>query len=200
LREHREAREAEVRRAAAERERSLQTLAGFETAASNHAQQLIRNVKRHVFNAEMNENDNPTGLHAYTNGVLPRNVTVLLTIGDVNQVHILVWRSTESGAKCKWSSMFPKNMPNGMVCWFLLNTRDGGNYRLGNRPLVPPFVWPAINVGQSGTTNFPEYPGGEAAVRRAIAAAGGANYRTARERGATRYYLTSGDVEYTIAN
>jgi hypothetical protein len=200
LREHRAARMEAARRAAAQRERSLETLAAFEAAADRHAQQLIRNVKEHVFTAEMNDNGNPTGLHAYNNGALPRKVTVLLTIGDVNQVHLIVWRSTDSGAKCKWSTMFPKNMPNGMVCWYLLNARDGGNYRVGNRPDVPPFVWPAINIGQSGATNFPEYPGGEAAVRREIAAAGGANYRTAVERGVTRRYLTSGGVEYTIAN
>ena len=200
LADHRAARQEAARRAAVERVQSLATLAAFETAAETHGQQIVRNVKRHVFAAEMNENDNPTGLHAYNNGALPRNVTVMLTIGDVNQVHLIVWRSTESGTKCKWSTMFPKNMPNGMVCWYLLNARDGANYRIGNRPLVPPFVWQAINIGQSGATNFPEYPGGEPAVRRDIAAAAGANYRTAMQSGVTRRYLTSGGIEYTIAN
>jgi hypothetical protein len=88
-----------------------------------------------------------------------------------------------------------------MVCWYLLNARDSANYRVGNRPAVPPFTWQAITIGQSGTTNFPEYPGGEAAVRREIeTAAGRGNYRTATVSGSTKHYLTSGGVEYTFTN
>ncbi len=199
LRDYRAALAEAARQAALQRQRSQEILDAYATAARTHAQQVIRNVIGHIFTAEVRAAA-PSGLHAYTDGVLPANVNVLLTIGNVNQVHILVWTAAGAPGKCKWSSMFPQNMPQGMVCWYILNHRDGAHYRVGDRPAVPPWAWAVIAVGQSGDTNYPDYPGGEAAARTAISVAGGVNYRTANVNGATRRYLTSGAVEYTFSN
>ena len=199
LRDYRAALVEAARQAALQQQRSQEILDGYAAAARDHAQQVIRNVIDHVFTAEVRAAA-PSGLHAYTDGVLPANVNVLLTIGNVNQVHILVWTAAGAAGRCKWSSMFPQYMPQGMVCWYILNHRDGAHYRVGDRAAVPPWAWAVIAVGQSGDTNYPDYPGGEAAARTAISVAGGANYRTANANGAQRRYLTSGGVEYTFTN
>jgi hypothetical protein len=199
LRDYRAARAEAERQAALQRQRSQEILAGYATAARTHAQQVIRTVVDHIFTAEVRAAA-PSGLHAYTDGVLPANVNVLLTIGNVNHVHILVWTAAGAAGRCKWSSMFPQYMPQGMVCWYILHHRDGAHFRTGDRSAVPPHAWAAIAIGQSGTTNYPEYPGGEAAARTAISVAGGVNYRTAIVSGATRRYLTSGGAEYTFTN
>lgn len=199
LRDYRAALAEAARQAALQRQRSQEILDGYATAARTHAQQVIRTVVHHIFTAEVRAAA-PSGLHAYTDGVLPDNVNVLLTVGNVNQVHILVWTAAGAGAKCKWSSMFPQYMPQGMVCWYILNQRDGPHYTTGDRSAVPPHAWMAIAIGQSGATSYPDYPGGEAAARTAISVAAGANYRTAIVSGATRRYLTSGGTEYTFSN
>jgi hypothetical protein len=134
------------------------------------ANQRIAAIKNHVFHAEFNDYK-PKGLHAYTNGGLPAQVQALATYGDVNAVHVIIWthpRCVNDGSRyCKWSTMFPKNMPEGMVCWYLLNRRLGNNFPPNQRPsaeAVAPFSWGNLVVGQSGNTNFPEYAGGEGAV------------------------------------
>ncbi len=142
----------------------------------------------------------PTGLHAYTDGALPGGVTVLFTIGDVNQVHLLVWTNNGVRDRCKWSSMFPRNMRAGQVCWYLLNQRDSANYTSGARLAGTGLVWPAINVGQSGETTYPEYPGGEAAVRAAVSGAAGRNFSSRRESGVEHYFLISGPNTFMFTN
>jgi hypothetical protein len=189
-----------ARRAEETRQGSLRALAKFVDDAENRKGPLIKKIKHHIFEAQ-HEEGVPKGLHAYTNGAVPANATLLLTVGSTASVHVIVWTIAErTPGKCKWSTMFPINLHQGMVCWFLLHKRLPDDYPTGERPAVPPFEWPAIDVGQSGETNFPIYPGhGEAEVRAAIKR-GATSSREVTARSVTTLFITVGGREYQVVN
>lgn len=117
----------------------------------------------------------------------------------MNEVHVLVWTKAGAEGKCKFSTMFPKDMPVGMVCWYLLHKRVAGTYTTAARPLVPPYVWKDITMGQSGDTNFPEYNATEAEIRNSIKASFD-SYRTTVVKSVTNLFLTKGSKEYLLVN
>jgi len=185
-----------ARRAEVQQRASLEALTVFEREATRRP--ATRDIKTHMFSAEV-EGGVPKGLHAYTNGNLPAGVVTVATVGDVNEVHVLVWSKTGAAGKCKWSTMFPKYMPVGMICWYLLNKRLPDDFTTAARPAVPPFAWKAVTVGQSGDTNYPQYGGSEADIRNAIKDSVD-SHRSVVASGATKLYLTKGGVEYQLMN
>lgn len=112
--------------------------------------------RAHVMDGEVEDND-PKGLHAYTDGALP-GITVLDTLGNTNSVHIIWWtKGTAVGARrAKWSSMFPTTMSEGMVAAVLQRAEAtmGGFPKVVNTSLIGvPFG--NITVGKAGATMFP---------------------------------------------
>jgi hypothetical protein len=71
-------------------------------------------LDRHVFKAmpvtKALDKDDPTGLHAYTDGELPDGVAGDV-LGNENTVHSLRWHWTGHETHVKDSTMFPKWMP-----------------------------------------------------------------------------------------
>lgn len=118
-------------------------------------------ARDHVFDAEVDVLNRPTGLHAYTNGALPNNVTVLFTHGNVDAVHIIVWTNgvAVNGVRyCKWSTMFPRGMPEGVVCFLLL--RAAGIVLANQAPAIGTGYGP-IPIGVAGATRYPIHPGSQ---------------------------------------
>jgi hypothetical protein len=76
-------------------------------------------LQGHLLNAGTDANGRPTGLHAYTNGALPVGAILLDRVGSINSVHQIWWTIAGAGLVCKWSTMFPANLTEGMVTTIL---------------------------------------------------------------------------------
>lgn len=119
----------------------------------------------HVFEGEVSGTD-PKGLHAYTNGAAPAGVTILATIGNTNSVHLVIWTkgAAAGAARAKWSSMFPKAMSRGMVCWYIQQRAAGtvtpndqpGGFDQAKGMERPGTGWTGISLGKAGATIYPE--------------------------------------------
>lgn len=154
-------------------------------------------ARHHVFNAETGTDGRLSGLHAYKDGALPNNVQVLFTHGSTNGVHIIVWTDNVAvnGIRyCKWSSMFPRDMPEAVVCFLLL--RAAGLVEANEAPEVGT-GYGTIAVGGSGDTRYPVHSGSRA-IHATLAAAFGNAYTPAGHHPLPS--LTRGGVAYRINN
>lgn len=154
-------------------------------------------ARHHVFNAETGTDGRLSGLHAYKHDALPNGVQVLFTHGSTHGVHIIVWTDNKvvGGVRyCKWSSMFPQEMPEEVVCFLLL--RGAGLVEANEAPEVGT-GYGAIAVGGSGDTRYPIHPGA-GAIHAILAAAVGNAYTPAGHH--LLPSLTHGGVVYRINN
>ena len=100
-------------------------------------------------------------MHAYINGSVPGGVTILKSIGNTNKVHKVIWTkgAAQTAGRAKWSSMFPKPMPRGIVCYFLqeANNSSGNPATIGGSQVgqKPGTGWSNISIETRGNTMFP---------------------------------------------
>ena len=160
----------------------------------NYLNQLESNLSEHIFRGGFNNNA-PKGLHAYTNRSIQEN-TLLTTIGNNEEVHIILWTNNKGAAanKCKWSSMFPISYLQGMVAWHLLRHN---NQTTANRPTIGIPNWQNITIGSAGNTLFPIHPNitNVAEVQHSCS-----EIRTERENGNTVYKFDDSNINYKIDN
>jgi hypothetical protein len=114
-------------------------------------------LQGHLMNARVDAQGRPTGLHAYQNGVLPANAILLERVGSINSVHQIWWTTAVAGNVCKWSTMFPANLTEGMVTTILQSAENafGGwpkNVECANLGL--PYGG-AMSIDSVGATRFP---------------------------------------------
>lgn len=112
----------------------------------------------HMFDGEVKGGE-PKGLHSYAGGM--GGITVLATIGNENGIHIILWTkgaaAVGNNPKCKWSSMFPREMSRGMVCWYIKRFSEGKSTdgAPNDREQRPGTGWSGIQLAGAGDTVYP---------------------------------------------
>ncbi|MFI0898368.1 hypothetical protein [Streptomyces sp. NPDC020983] len=155
------------------------------TAVGQLAGLVKRQLKDHIFNGTpMTGNvdkQRPQGLHAYTNGRLPRGIVATETVGNENKVHVLKWRYASQQTNPKASTMFPRWMGTDEVSALIaleypdtmtqqldvgaLPVNTGPNVAGGEtRPITRSDIethilrGARVNLAKSGDTVYPTHP------------------------------------------
>ena len=112
----------------------------------------IESLLDHIMNGDV---DNLKGLHAYTGGNLPDNVEGLDIEGDPKEIHEIWWRKQHSTElKCKWSTMFYKDL-NRDIIKRILNKAIEGSGSYPREVEVPDRTNRFVKIGNAGDGYYP---------------------------------------------
>lgn len=120
--------------------------------------------------------DNLKGLHAYTDGDLPDNVEKLDQVGASDTIHEIWWRKQHSTElKCKWSTMFYKDLNRDIIKRILDKAQQGGTQFPRDIEVPDDTQQRFVSINRAGNGYYPVIRGADPPQK--IRQIGGQNYQ-----------------------